>query len=76
MPQDKRSEPDKIAIESLPDGTNTDVELNAGENYFFQPPRKFVGYSDNSASLFLYIIVFIAIVVFTMALIRYLLAAV
>lgn len=34
MPQDKRSEPDKIVIESFPDGTNADVELNAGENYF------------------------------------------
>ncbi|KAE9556670.1 hypothetical protein FO519_000076 [Halicephalobus sp. NKZ332] len=75
MTQDKATKLEKVYTKPLPAGTEPDVEFNGGESYFFQPPRKIVGYSDNSASLFLYIIVFIAIVVFTMAIVRYLLAA-
>uniref|UniRef100_A0AC34RGX0 Uncharacterized protein n=1 Tax=Panagrolaimus sp. JU765 TaxID=591449 RepID=A0AC34RGX0_9BILA len=75
MPQDKVAGIDKPIIRNIPNNGDVDVEMNAGEQYFFNQPRKFVGYSEDSASLFLYIIIFIAVVVLTMVLLRYLLTA-
>ena len=59
MPQDKRSEPDKVIVESsFPDGTNADVELTAGENYFvctFTDKQLFFRNFSNYSYTFLYI---------------------